>query len=160
MTNIVPCGGDTGTSTSTANVSSNQYDATTDLSDIARTIMQDFIAELTSISQQNQNDMKALLKSVTLEFQTLRHDISFNNPNEIEMNHKVELSLDDETFIDASAVPDDSVNFEARESDIDSSSAVDDFKPPTNEIVDHYTIVQQNGCGKRTRLVHRRNKET
>ena len=141
MTNIVPYGGDTGSSTSTAKVSSNQYDATTDLSDIARTIMQDFIAELTSISQRNQNDMKALLKSVTLEFQTLRHDISFNNPNEIEMNHKVELSLDDETFIDASAVPDDSVNIEARESDID-SSAVDDFKPPTNEIVAQQTITR------------------
>ena len=79
--------------------------------------------------------MKALLKSVTLEIQTLRHDISFNTPDEIEMNHKVELSLDDETFIDASAVPDDSVNIEARESDID-SSVVDDFQPPAN-VVDY-----------------------
>ena len=70
MTLAIPHGGDT----LTAKTSNGKYNASTDLSDVARKIMQEFKVELTSITQKNQIDMKILLTNIAFELQKLRYE--------------------------------------------------------------------------------------
>ena len=153
----IPHGGDTSTKADVcvnAHAQEHRYtsDVHTDLSNVARKIVQDFKTELLVLAQRNSNDMKMLFSNVTFEIQKARHQQRQSITNMTEEQHQqpqngsifdiedesplasshLELRNiedvvddDDETFIDASFVPQENSEFHDLVADVAGTSNVD-----------------------------------
>ncbi len=148
----IPHGGDTSTE-ARVSVNAPEYrdasDVHTDLSNVARKIVQDFQTELSVLAQQNSIDMKMLFSSVTFEIQKARHEQRQSITNMTEERHQLSQSgsivdtedesplassnlasshiedVDDEAFVDASSVPQENSEFHELVVDVAGTSDID-----------------------------------
>ena len=153
----IPHGGDTSTKAEVyVNAHAQEYryanEVHTDLSHVARKIVQDFKTELLVLAQRNSNDMKMLFSNVTFEIQKARHQhrqfitnmaeeqhqqpqngsiVDIEDDSPLASSHLALRNIedidddDDETFIDASFVPQENAEFHDLVADVACTSNVD-----------------------------------